>query len=328
MPTTISRRTLLTGTALAALGWRAARARQGTPPLDGQRWSLPIRDPGGIPGDGFVIRHGFASENTWFNPGWYHTAEDWYRANDVETAGAEVVAATEGEVVWIGSEYPGRVVLVQHPGGLIGMYGHLDYALDVAVGDRVVAGQTLGRVLRWTDGRAPSHLHFEIRTFVNTPMVNGDTPAHPAGCGAGCVPGPGYWPIANPQHPTVVGYRNPTHVIAGGMAARPPAAAVVASTAADLVVTRREAPREYAAPIADRLLSAGERFELLEIAAGPPDGTGTSALAYDVWFRVALPVGGAGWMRAVVPDNGDVGSDGRPSSVRPVLLPVPDGVGV
>lgn len=285
-------------------------------------WSLPIRNPGGIPGDGFVIRHGFACENTWFNPGWWHTAEDWYRDAGVETAGAEVLAVHAGQVVWIGSDYPGRVVLVQHPDGLVAMYGHLDYAVDVIVGADVVAGQVLGRVLRWPDARAPSHLHFEIRTFVTEPVVNGETPAHPAKCGAGCLPGPGYWPIRPDQHPTAVGYRNPSHVIARGMAANLPASVIVASTAAGTVVTRRAQPRDDAQPIADRLLSAGEQFKLLEIAAGPPDGTGTSALAYDVWYRIALPVGGRGWIRALAPDWLEIGSDGRPSSVRPVLLPL------
>jgi murein DD-endopeptidase MepM/ murein hydrolase activator NlpD len=314
----ISRRQLIGGAVAAAIAPSVVRARRET----GDAWSLPIRTAGATPGDGFLIRHGFASENTWFNPGWWHTAEDWYRAGDANTAGAEVLAVHAGTVVWIGSDYPGRVVLVQHPDGLIAMYGHLDYALDVAEGSAVVAGQVIGRVLNWADARAPSHLHFEIRTFVTEPAVNGAMPAHPAQCGSGCVPGPGYWPIRVDQHPTAVGYRNPSHVIARGMAANPPERVVVASTAAGTVVTRRDEPRDDARPIADRLLSAGDTFDLLEIAAGPPDGTGTSALAYDIWYRIAIPVGGAGWTRALVPDARDTGSDGRPSGLRPVLLPV------
>ncbi len=316
--TPISRRHLIGGAVAAALGARVAAARQASAPA----WSLPIRNPGATPGDGFVIRHGFACENTWFNPGWWHTAEDWYRDADAETAGAEVVAVHAGRVAWIGSDYPGRVVLVQHPDGLVAMYGHLDFALDVVEGQAVAAGQVIGRVYKWPDARAPSHLHFEIRTFVTEPVVNGATPAHPANCGSGCLPGPGYWPIRVDQHPAAVGYRNPTHVIARGMAATPPERVVVASTAAGTVVTRRDEPRDDARPIADRLLSAGEQFDLLGIAAGPPDGTGTSALAYDVWYRIGLPVGGAGWTWALVPDARDTGSDGRPSGLRPVLLPL------
>lgn len=38
--------------------------------------SLPIGLPGRILGDGFLIRHGFAMENTWYLPGWLHAGED------------------------------------------------------------------------------------------------------------------------------------------------------------------------------------------------------------------------------------------------------------
>jgi len=38
--------------------------------------AYPIGLAGQVPGDGFVIRHGSATENTWYNPGWWHTGED------------------------------------------------------------------------------------------------------------------------------------------------------------------------------------------------------------------------------------------------------------
>jgi len=41
----------------------------------------------------------------------------------------------------------------------------IDFNLDVAEGDSVTAGQVIGRVYKWPDARAPSHLHFEIRRY-------------------------------------------------------------------------------------------------------------------------------------------------------------------
>lgn len=321
MPLTISRRNVLVVAALAAAGGRTARARQSTPAPSGQRWTLPIRTNGEIPGDGFIIRHGFASENTWFNPGWWHTAEDWYRAGNGETAGAEVLAASDGEVVWIGSEYPGLVVLILHTNGLYGMYGHLDHSLDVAVGYRVVAGQVIGRVLQWTDGRAPSHLHFELRNFLQNSIVNGDAPAYAVGCGYQCPPGPGYWPINDGRHPSALGWRNPSHVIAQGMTTAPPKRVAVAVTVDGMVVTLHAAPDDHAETVARPSLRAGDRFALLEITAGAADSAETSALGYQVWYQIQWPNVGAGWVRALTPDVGDIGSDGRPSSLRPVMLP-------
>ena len=63
-----------------------------------------------------------------------------------------VYAAAAGEVVFAGSEYPGRVVIIAHPDGLYSMYGHLDDALAVEVGQAVARGQVLGTILSRTDG--------------------------------------------------------------------------------------------------------------------------------------------------------------------------------
>ena len=67
----------------------------------------------------------------------------------------EVYAAAAGEVVFAGSEYPGLVVIVQHPDGLFSMYGHLDYALAVEAGQSVARGQLLGTVLTRTRRSGP-----------------------------------------------------------------------------------------------------------------------------------------------------------------------------
>lgn len=311
--TGISRRQLIGGAVAVAVAAGPAAARQ----AGDDDWSLPIREPGGTPGDGFVIRHGFACENTWFNPGWWHTAEDWYHDANADTAGAEVMAVHAGQVMWIGSNYPGRVVLVQHPDGLIAMYGHLDFALDVAEGDAVSAGQVIGRVYAWPDARAPSHLHFELRTFITNPIVNGDTPSYGYACGVQCPPGPGYWPIADKHHPAEIGWRNPSHAIAAGFAAGTLPDAIVPTGVNGRVVTAREQPDDASAAMRAMTLRAGDRFRVREIEAGEPASTETSALGYRVWYRLD-----AGWVQALAPDSMETGSDGRPSTVRPVLLPV------
>lgn len=318
----LSRRGFLIAAAIAATNPHCLLARQEISPLDNE-WSLPIRDAGRVPGDGFLIRHGFACENTWYNPGWWHTAEDWYRLADANTAGADVLAVHSGEVMWIGSDYPGRVVLVLHPNGLYSMYGHLDYAVDVREGDRVVAGQVLGRVLEANGWRAPSHLHFEIRDFLYTTIVNGEAPAHPAGCGAGCTPGPGYWPIDHALHPAEVGWRNPAHVIHRGVASDGKhTEAVVAESADGLSGPLRAMPSHEAEGVGNVTLRVGARLLVFDVKTDDPASTNTSALGYRVWYRVGLEDGGSGWLPALLADDHDTGSDGRPSSLRPLLLPV------
>ena len=47
------------------------------------------------------------------------------------------------------------------------MYGHVDYDVPVAEGKFVPAGSVIGTVLLRSDGSAPSHLHFEVRTILS-----------------------------------------------------------------------------------------------------------------------------------------------------------------
>ncbi len=68
-------------------------------------------------------------------------------------------------------------------------------------------------------------------------------------------------------------------------------------------------------------MTPGAAFSLLEIAASAEDATGTSAEAYRLWYRIALPTGQEGWVQAAVPTTNDTGSDGRSSSVRFDLVP-------
>lgn len=286
-------------------------------------FSAPIGEPDGVLGDGFLIRHGFATENTWYNPGWLHAGEDWDRIEG-DTAGAGVYAVAAGEVVFAGSEYPGLVVIVQHEPDLFSMYGHLDDALSVATGDRVERGALLGTVLARTDGAAPSHLHFEIRTFLTTNVVNGDTPSYGVACGYQCPPGPGYWPIDAAEHPADLGWRNPTHVIAGrAFGGAPVGIDVVVSRAAggEIALWRLPDSTVPANQISSLTVTVGDRFALRAIDAGAEEDHGTSAEAYRLWYQITTADADDVWVQAALPDAIDTGSDGRPSSVRLVLLP-------
>jgi hypothetical protein len=288
-------------------------------------YGYPIGLPGLPPGDGFVIRHGAQTENTWYAPGNWHTGEDWYTLEG-DTGGASVYAVAAGEVVYAGANYPGRVVIVAHPDGLFAMYGHLDPALAVDVGERVARGQTLGSVLTQRGARAPSHLHFELRTFLSNPAVNGAAPRYGYRCGPRCPPGPGYWPIDAPDLPADQGWLNPTHTIARRMFgpdhAGPLGEVVVATGPVSPSLTLWSAPPDDPArsPVGELALRPGERLTLLDVWAGDEAPRATSALGYQLWYRLQL-AGGEGWASALSADSGDTGSDGRPSGVRLHLLP-------
>lgn len=290
-------------------------------------WEYPIRRPGRSPGDGFFIRHGYEAENTWFQPGDLHTGEDWYAQGD-DTAGAEVVAAASGEVVYAGANYPGRVVIVQHAPDLFSIYGHLDPASQVRVGQQVARGDRLGTVLRRTDDVA-NHLHFEIRTFLTTPAVNGPRPRYDYRCGPNCPPGPGYWPSAAPELPDALGWRNPVHVINGRMLPDLDSGGgrgeviVVSEPVSDTVTlwAAFAADGRTEGALGELRLEPGARYPLLNVRAGAEAPQATSAAAYQLWYHLELPDGRSGWVEAAVPTTLETGADGRPSSVQLNLLP-------
>ncbi len=165
----------------------------------------------------------------------------------------------------------------------------------------------------------------ELRTFFTTSEVNGNAPRYGVGCGFDCPPGPGYWPLDAPEHPSVMGWRNPTHVInrrawPNGI---PEGIEVVVSAVAPETTPLWSAPADVdgAESLGDLALVPGERYPLLGIDAGAEDTLGTSADAYRLWYQIELPQGGEAWIQAAVPVDYDTGSDGRPSSVRFDLLP-------
>lgn len=285
-------------------------------------WVYPMGRPGDVPGNGLYLRHAFATENTSFYPGGWHTGENYYLLQG-ESAGAEVYAAADGEIVYAGFDYPGPVVIIRHEHDLYSMYGHLDDDLDVDSGP-VRRGQRLGTVLYRTDGRSPSHLHFEIRRFLTTPEVNGATPRYSFTCGTNCPPGPGYWPIDAPEHPVAMGWLNPLHAMAarsfpdgipdGGVE-------VMVAEGAPPAIDTWDAP-DAGNPGGTIDLVPGARFRLVGIEAGDEETTQTSAGAYRLWYRIIDPgTETPVWVRALEPSDDALGSDGRPSSLRFNLLP-------
>lgn len=291
-------------------------------------FSYPIGTPGKPLGDGFFIRHTAQAENTWYNPGYWHTGEDWY-AMTGDTAGARVYAVANGEVVYAGANYPGRVIIVRHAPNLHSMYGHLDPTLNVQVGQRVKRGELLGTVLRRGD-KTPNHLHFEIRTFLTEREVNGDTPRYSFRCGVNCPPGPGYWPIDAPDLPSNLGWHIPTHVMAHRMfpsdAGGQLGEVIVATQPVSQSVPLWSASPDQATreAIGELELYPGERFRLLNLYAGPEDAGSTSALGYELWYHIGLPDGRTGWVQAAVPSTFETGGDGRPSSVYFNFFPAID----
>ena len=73
MPNRLSRRAMIAGALAAPLLDRGggARAQPASP-----AFGYPIGLPDRVPGDGFLVRHGYACENIWYNPGWLHAGED------------------------------------------------------------------------------------------------------------------------------------------------------------------------------------------------------------------------------------------------------------
>ncbi len=122
---------------------------------------------------GSMVRPAAGPRTGWFGEGrrsHRHTGIDF----DGNT-GDRVVAAAAGEVVHAGnapSGYSGygRMVLIDHGGGITTLYAHLS-RLSVSVGDRVVPGEAIGAI--GTSGNVTgSHLHFEVRV--------GGVPVNPA----------------------------------------------------------------------------------------------------------------------------------------------------
>ena len=317
----MSRRTMIVG---GSAGFALGRLKSVLAQAETIAFSYPVVSEGKRPGEGFYIKHGYGCENAINYPGLTHTGENWY-LDGANAAGQPVIAAAAGTVVYADFDYPGHVVIVQHAPALYSMYGHLDYALAVTVGQSVRRGERLGTILDYPDDTIRSHLHFEIRTFLYSDLVNGDHPSHGFTCGYQCAPGPGYWPLNAPEHPSDLGWRNPTHVIAHRMLPKGAHAAaldaIVNGEPGTSPVWSNPPWRDGAEQIGQVDLEPGGRYPLLQIAAGPEASRSRDANGYQLWYRVDLPDGTRGWLPAAVPATDAVNADGSPAAVRFPLIP-------
>ncbi|MGH9465600.1 MAG: M23 family metallopeptidase, partial [Thermoanaerobaculia bacterium] len=104
---------------------------------------------------------GFGDRRTYLYQGREVDRQDHLGIDLASTQGAPVPAANDGVVVL--AEYLGiygNAVLVDHGYGLATLYAHLA-AIDLAVGDRVTRGQTVGRTGQ-TGLAGGDHLHFGV----------------------------------------------------------------------------------------------------------------------------------------------------------------------
>jgi murein DD-endopeptidase MepM/ murein hydrolase activator NlpD len=119
--------------------------------------ALPLASPLNMPLDSKTTS-GFGWRNDPLGQG-----RKFHAGVDLRAAyGTAVPAAASGEVTFAGDQGGyGTTVVVQHEDGLETRYAHLS-SMDVQAGDRVEAGQSVGRVGNSGRSTAP-HLHFEVR---------------------------------------------------------------------------------------------------------------------------------------------------------------------
>jgi murein DD-endopeptidase MepM/ murein hydrolase activator NlpD len=114
-----------------------------------------------LPIHGYHLTAGFGEYGLWSHS---HTGQD-FAAPD----GTPVHALADGTI--ISASYDGAYgnkIAIQHAGGLITWYAHLS-AFEIKLGDKVEAGQLIGRVGSTGNTTGP-HLHLEIRPSADVPV--------------------------------------------------------------------------------------------------------------------------------------------------------------
>ncbi|WP_229326583.1 M23 family metallopeptidase, partial [Streptomyces sp. UNOC14_S4] len=130
----------------------------------------------------------------------YGGARDHDGIDIANALGTPIYAVGDGEVINSGpADGYGQWIRILHPDGTVTEYGHM-YQRDVAVGDRVTAGQRIA--LMGAEGQATGpHLHLRVRR--DTSMNHGIDPLpylEARGVTVPCTPGrrPGPPPLVYP----------------------------------------------------------------------------------------------------------------------------------
>lgn len=94
----------------------------------------------------------------------FHAGIDIGRNADGPIAGAAIVAAGSGNVIWAGPRGGyGNVVMIDHGNGVVSLYAHQQSGgIKVSNGQHVTKGQRIGTVGS-TGYSTGAHLHFEVR---------------------------------------------------------------------------------------------------------------------------------------------------------------------
>lgn len=147
---------------LAAAGLAALEGKMNRLEQDLRAHEAVLRERGFTPSiwpvDG-QLESGFGGRRNPFGGSSYelHTGQDI-----VVAWGTPVVAGARGKVIFVGWQNGyGRLIAIDHGGGLTTRYGHLSEA-DVVPGQEVARGEFIGRV--GSTGRSTGpHLHYEVR---------------------------------------------------------------------------------------------------------------------------------------------------------------------
>jgi murein DD-endopeptidase MepM/ murein hydrolase activator NlpD len=131
------------------LGRRARLAAEQARPL----WVIPIQH--------YRLTAGFGDYGLWSHA---HTGQDF-----AAPIGTPVHALGDGVIIFASYDGAyGNKIVIQHKDGLLTWYAHLS-AFEAAVGDKVQAGQLIGRVGNTGNTTGP-HLHLEIRPHNDIPV--------------------------------------------------------------------------------------------------------------------------------------------------------------
>ncbi len=117
------------------------------------RYVLPIQ--------GYHLTAGFGEYGLWSHA---HTGQDF-----AAPTGTPVHSLADGTVIFASYDGAyGNKIAIQHAGGLVTWYAHLS-AFEIKLGDKVQAGQLIGRVGDTGNTTGP-HLHLEIRPTADVPV--------------------------------------------------------------------------------------------------------------------------------------------------------------